>query len=572
MIVPLFASSVSAMDVHAVNSKDWKDVYSVMLASKFDKNIGMFVNSESIASITRITPSNLNIVIYENEDNPMIRNMESQLESAGYTVTDTIRSDKFNLDLDPETGKYFVIDEGNFRISVSLAPYAVNNGYWVLIVNEDNVDDVINKISTADEVIAVGNIGRNILNQIEQYITRTINNNNVFRDSQDIAKMFPDMTNIILADGSLIENEFFNAGNPVLLTGPNKILDEMYEFIRANNVRSVTIVGNQLSVVGEIIRERSNKEISAFVKFGQSDVDNTGKVYALSMFPMPQIQLAFTIIKVEYNPLAKEIITYYNNLGNSELYQLTTLSVKNGDEEIGAASDEEVVFVGAGELLPVTYPIDIPIDQIMDETIVEFFTSFGVSPTQLDAFLTSEGKYGPPFNLPLQVKEIQADTASIELVDAAYYKRLKRIGVSVQNNVDETGKGERVYYSVKLNGVIVNGLEEDFFRQDDLGSGMAKTTYIPVELDEMDMQENKEFQITIVYGTDEDFMVNQLRKTLPFRVEHGNFLTGLVTGLTGTGSIIGLIVVVVLAVVAIFVFRIRKNKKPEQPATILPPI
>ena len=42
----------------------------------------------------------------------------------------------FNLELDPQNGNYIVISEGNYRLSISVAAYAVKNNAWVLIEDE----------------------------------------------------------------------------------------------------------------------------------------------------------------------------------------------------------------------------------------------------------------------------------------------------------------------------------------------------------------------------------------------------------------------------------------------------
>ena len=99
-------------------------------------------------------------------------------------------------------------------------------------------------------------------------------------------------------------------------------------------MQRVIIVGNRLAVVGEQIRSRSEKTITALVKFGQSGVSADGTVYALSFFPLPQATLGITINKAVYNPVTKELAVFYENIGNQALYALTTLVIKDEDLDL----------------------------------------------------------------------------------------------------------------------------------------------------------------------------------------------------------------------------------------------
>ncbi len=556
LLLTLVASSVVAgASINLVNSKSWEDVYSVMLYGSLNKERSFFVNSESLTSLTRVIPSSIDINLYESE-NPFINNVDKQLSSGGYNVIRQEEGKNLNLELDPRNGRYILVGEGNYRIALSLAPYAVQENAWVFFVNDENLDDIVERISNANLVLAVGNFKRDVLTEVEPHFTDWINNNNLFKDSQEIATRFPSLKNVVIADGTMLESEFFSTDNPVLLSGLNKILDDTFTFLQEHNVKNVVIVGNRLSVVGEQIRSRSNKKIAVFVKFGQSDASNNGKVYALSMFPTPQPVPKLVVTKAIYNPSSQEIIAYYSNEGNIELYSLSTISVKNGNEELGSASDSEARFIGVGEVLPVRYDLPLPLDELTEDTVVEFYTSYGLLPSQLDTFLTMKNKYGPPFSIPLVVKDIEDDDSSLTLVDAAYFKYLKRIGVTLTNP-----GANRVNYAIKIKGLIVNGLKKDLFKKGSIGPGETKSTYLPVELDKVDMMENEEFHITVLYGKDADFLIKSLKQDLPFVVKSGSLITGMVASFTGEASpVAAIIIVLVLVGIAGFFFYRSKKK------------
>ncbi|UCD04498.1 MAG: hypothetical protein JSW73_02600, partial [Candidatus Woesearchaeota archaeon] len=505
--------------------------------------------------ITKAFLEGRDVNIYESSDRPFIDNLNNQLSSLGYSVNNFEEAEDFNLELDPQNGRYYVISEESPKISVSLAPLAIKNNYWVLIINEENIDEVANRLSGANSVVGIGEFRRDFLSEIEQYFDERINNNNPFEDSIEIAKKYTVDKNAILSNGLFLEEDFFVGTSPVLLTGSNKMADSVYKFFEEEGVKTVTLIGNELTVVGEQIRERSDKEISVFIKYGQGATTQEGVVYALTEFPLPGAMLALTITQAIYDPDTEKLVVYFKNLGNTGLYELTSLSVKTDDEEIGSASDSEVTYIGAGETLPVEYDISLPTEKITTETIVEYYTSFGIYPSELDYFLTLEDEYGPPFNTPLKVQRLGEDPSSLQIIDAVYYRNLKRIGVTILND----GNND-VYYSVTIQDLIVHGLKENLFKEDTISTGEEKITYISVELDEVDLQENEVFNIMIRYGKDANSKFNSLTEELPFKVEAGSPLTGFaVLGGEGSGTLI-IVVIVIVVILGVGYFLIKRRR------------
>ena len=548
----LFVTSVSAVEVSVANSRDWVDVYSVQLHGALNGDRVTFLNSESMTGLLRTVSDSADLTVYESQDRPFNRNLAPKLESAGYTVLEDVRGDSFNLELDPQNGRYFVISEDYYRISVAVAPIAIEENRWVLIANADRIDEIAERLENAESVVAVGSFRRDLLARIQGSFDEWISEDSIFVESQMLVERSQDTSRLILSDGFSLEAEFFNAETPVLLVGYNRVTDQTYAWIQENDVRNIVVIGNRLAVVGEQIRERSNRQIGVFIKFGQSDTQNTGRIYALTMFPLPQPLLGLTVQRAIYDPELRQLIAYFENIGNIGLYETTTVSVKNGDTEIGVASDDEIIYIGTGEVLPKRYDMDIPVDEIDDDTMAEFFTSFGLSPGELDTFLTMEGRFGPPFSVPLVIASIETGDARLELVDAAYYTRLNRVGVTLHNNGTED-----VHYNVRIRRIIVNGLEEDLFASDVVRAGETKTTYLPVRLDEVDLQENTVLDIDIVYGLSPDALFSRIVEQVPFTTRAGGF-AGLAIG-AGGAAVIGLIAVLLIAALGMF-FYIRGRK------------
>jgi hypothetical protein len=551
LLALLVVPTISAATVAISDSREWTDVYSVLLHSTMEGERTAFLNSESLTGLLRTVSEQATIDVYESSERPFVRNTAQKLRSAGYTVEEDTRSASFNLDLDPRSGRYFVISEDYYRISVAVAPIAVLEDRWVLVANERNIEEIASRLENAQSVVAVGSFRRDLLSRIEPAFDEWIREDSVFEESQILADRFENHNNIILSDGFSIESEFFTANSPVIIVGFNRVADRTYDWILSRDVKSVVVIGNRLAVVGEQIRERSERRIGVFIKFGQSDTQTTGRIYALTMFPLPQPLLGLTIQRAVYDPAAEELIAFFENIGNIGLYETTTISVKTGDTEIAAVSDDEIGYLGTGEVFAKRYPVSIPIENIDDSTVAEFFTSFGLTPGELDTFLTMENRYGPPFTIPLTIETVDAGDVALELIEAAYYPRLGRVGVTVRN----TGT-EQAHYNVRVQQILVNGLPDDLFAQDSVRAGEEKTTYLPVRLDEIDMQENDVLSIDIVYGSSPDALLLRLTEDVPFKTRSGGLLAGLATG---GSAVAGLIALLLIAALGMFLYV--KNKR-----------
>ncbi len=551
-----FVVPVAADPLSVVDSRDWVDIYSVLLRSNLDTEQSIFVNSGAISGVTRQIPSDAEVTLYTGATQ-YIPSINTQLEAAGVNLEEEVSSDSLNIDLARED-RFLLVARDNFRTALSIASFAKENNMWVFIVDEVSVDAISASLGDAQEVIAVGEFRRDLWTEIESFVTERVNEGNIFADNINIANRLSNKNNVVLADGLVLEAEFFTTSNPVLLSGKNRLPEETFSFLADNNVRSVILVGNELSVVGEQIRERSDRSISVFIKFGQSAVGRDQGIYSLTVFPMPQLTITLDVQQVLYDPASEELVVYFENTGNSALYMLSTISVKTGlsERELGSVSDEEAIFLGAGEVLPVSYSVGIPGSEFDNSTFAEFFTSYGSAPNSLDTFLTMEDLYSPPFRMSVEVSDFGESLEALEIVDAAYFTGMNRVGVTLNNPNEDT-----VHVRVQVNDMIVNGLEESIFRNGVLTGLSEDIIYLPLELDKIDLEENNLFDIEVSYGSNEDLLIKKVSTTLPFRTEGGviNLLTGMVVGVTQSTGAMALILLL-LVLVAAYVYAKKRSK------------
>jgi len=529
-------------EIVVINSKDWKDIYYGILYANYNNYPVYFTNSPNPAGLFNILPKQPVILIESQEK--YIPNLETQMRLKGYNIVEKITIKNSYKELKPKNiDAYYVIAEDFPYLSLPVGALAMANNAWVLIVNENNLNDVANMLSNAKYVIAVGDFKRSIENALSQYFTKRINADSKFEISIKLAEEFlkvKRVSQVIITEGKYIEPTMLEGYSPVLLVGTNLLPKEVLEFLTSNNIKTVIAIGPQLTYVGEKIRQQTNKKVAVFIKFGQSTPGISPQIYALSMFPLPKPELKLTILEAIYNPETQKLMIHFANQGNTGLYEFTTFRILRNGEEIASGGDTEAVFIGSGESIWRSY--DIKLTDLTGELIIEFYTSYGESPRNLDSYLTQQGKFGPPFSLPLKISEIK-DNSQIEVLEIKYYKSSKRFGIRVKNTGNVSA-----FVIIKLLDVKIKGIPTSLSSKAvELKPGEIKEIFIPAELDEIDIQENSQVKIEADYGERKHAIVKSSMLLLPLETA-SEFPLMLVLSL------------VIIAAAVIIVIRSTKSK------------
>lgn len=557
--------SVSSAKVVVVNSRDWKDVYSGVMYADYKGLSSTFLNSESPDAVLKTIPKGEEILLLESSTQPFIPDFENLLKSQGYKV-ETKKFTHANLELVDELGlkKFIFVEESYPYNAMIVAPYAELTKSWVFIVSDDNVDDVTSKLSGAESVIAVGLFKSSIKNALAPYVSEIISTNSKFKDSVEIAKRFiaiKPTTQVLVCDGRYIEPELISGSrglSPVLLVGPNLLPDEITEFLLDYNIKTVVIVGNQLSVVGESIRKATNRKTVVFIKFGIGHASGTQMGFsALTMFPLPTYEARLSTESVFYSPKQGRIFVRFKNDGKVGVFEFTSLTVKSGDEVVAKAADKEPQFIGGGETYTASFDVKIPGERLAENLTVILYTSYGDSPNALDKYITATGKYGPPLQLPLKIEEIK-DNSKVQLVSLSYYRISKRFGVKVKNIGDVTA-----YVDAELPDVSVSGISQTLGYEgvEKVEPGKEAELLIPADLTDLEVKALDKQRVKVLYGENKNLLINKIDREMKVNIEEiGGGITGLITG---AGSyIIGAVILVVLIVGFLF-WRKRKSSTKE---------
>ncbi len=508
---------VVSAKIVVINSEDWKDVYYGIMYAQYENLPVYFANSPNPAGLFNILPKD-RVILIESSSKPFIPNLEAQLKMRGFVIDQKIVLKTPYRDLMPSDIKSFYVVEEDFPyLSIPTGALARATNSWVLIVNDANVNDVAGLLASAKKVVLVGKFKRSIENVISKYATERIDANNKFALSAKIGEEFLKIKKtqqVLIADGKYLEPEMLKGACPVLLVGTNKLPEEILDFIKSNNIRTVVVIGMQLTYVGEKIREETHKKVAVFIKYGMATPGVSKQIYALTMMPLPQPVIKLAILQAIYDPDAKKLMIEYENRGNTGVFLFTTFRVLKNGKELASGGDEQPVFIGAGERLWKSY--DISLTELTGNITVEFYTSYGESPENLDSYLTQHGKFGPPYSLPLKISKI-ADASEVELEKLVYYKGRKEFGVKIKN----TGSVKAAVIA-KLLDVKINGIPQSLSsRVCFLTPGEEKEVFIPAELDDTDLEENKRVKVEIDFGEKEDRIVKSKIKTLELEIVEG---------------------------------------------------
>lgn len=550
----LFQSSATIL----VNSQDWEDVYSGSSYAQEEGERVFYTKTEDAQGVLDLLPRNKPVTIVQSTENPYVGNLQTVLETRGYTVEETVEISDGPTELyQEETKDIVVIDKGSPASAVIAASLANNKDAWPLVISNENLEDSENILQSAEEVTMVGLFGRETGEMAREYADEEFSNPNRFGLAKDIAeevlKLNPDSESMYITDGRVIEQDLMESERPVLLSGTNFPPEEVISFVLDNKITSGVIVGARLTTVGEDLKdevEKEDREISLFVKYGTARGDQS-QIQSLNSFPLPRDDVELLIESAQYDPSSKELYVTYTNEGSSSLFMISTMTVEDEDgNDIGSAGDNETSFIGADSSTTKSYSIDLQASEA-ENASVRFTTSYGSQRDNLDTYVSpeEEGVFGPPYVIPMTVEEIN-DESQVELGEIKYLQDVSRFKLNIEN----TGETD-AYVSASLLNVIKSGRESTFTTKETIKitEGESKEVYIPAELDRIDLEENDMIQASISFGERKGALVNNLAQETEFKASSGSI--PIIGSFTQSPGRTGVIILAILVIAGLFYFR-----------------
>ncbi|MBW2968236.1 hypothetical protein KY362_07155 [Candidatus Woesearchaeota archaeon] len=505
-LVLLLLIPAASADLLLSNSKDWQDVYTVLMYGGITKTNAKFLVSDRHGPIMvqTINPDE-NIEIFSSKKRPCVVGYESMMRSGGRNNVKGEEYSDMNLELIerlPDVTDFVIIDDAYGYNALAVAPYAVMTQSYVLFANSDNIGDVMDVLESRDvgHVIIYGHVDRRVREQLEKYDPEIINKDgDRFANNVEIVKKYREINparQIIMSNGEFIEMEMLSGVEPLLFIGRENVPDQIKDYIKSTDIEVGVLIGNELVGTATIVRRQVG--ISTFVKFAQSARAAAGtisQVEGLDRFPVPKVELNLEIVSVKYNKLTGMLqITFKNSADIVSYFKGTYTLTANGQEFV--IGDEEPVFIDRNDLLTVLYPVEGLVPD--GEMTLKAYVIYGESKNSLEFIIDetySVSTTDVSDEAELTIEKLQYDKTKHE-----FLIHLKNIG-----EVDAYANSELVDIVI-LDSKTTLGSEETVF----IEKGKTGVSVIKAELSDEDLEANPTVHVRVRYGEREDALIKVL--------------------------------------------------------------
>lgn len=529
-----------------INSADWGDVYSAVMYSNFNNIPYYFAISEPHARvIPQYLDRNQGVRLFESESVPYLVNYKNILEQGGLTVVDETKSTngrELNLKLASELdiNSFIIVDDQYGYNAISAAPYAAQSGSWVLFANRNNIDEVNDFLNSrnVEKILIYGHVDRAVKDELNVFDPEIIDEGNRFDDNLAIVSKFIELSptdSIILSNGEFIEGAIMSGDSPVVFIGANTVPAQVIEFVKSNEIKGSTLIGNELVGSGQVLKDATG--ISVIVKFGQGR-QVTGEmslIEDLDKFYLPRYELSLDAVIAQYNEATKQFEIIYRNDADIGEFFKSSIGIMAGDERVGTVGDDTARYIEPNSDSGRAYDIDLTAYARSSELSAVVTSEFGEAPGSLNLLLTKI--------LDITLISVE-DDSKISVSGLNYDKGTQRLELTVENT------GSVPCYASPFITLLIEG-EEEILRLGNsipIEAGEKQTVSTRVELTIADLADNPDVPIHVDYGGRSEILLKNLDEILPL-----NVTGGIPTGLLLAGFAL------LLIIAAAVVWSKRKN-------------
>jgi hypothetical protein len=490
-------------DTYISNSKDWRDVYSVMVYGMITGEAPKFLVSDKHGPlILNSIEKSDSVTAFSSKKQPYVVGYKSMIENAGFASVQEEKFDSVNLGLAEKLTNvtdFIVIDDAYGYNSIAVAPYATLTGSYVLFANANNIDDVIDILESmdVDSVIIYGHVDREVMDELEDYDPEIINKDgDRFANNVEIVKKYRAIypkKQVVLTNGEFIEAEIMSGQEPVLFIGRENVPQKIKDYIQSTDIEVGVLIGNELVGTATIVRRQVG--ISTFVKFAQGSRAAAGaisQVEGLDMFPVPKVALGIEIVSVKYNKLTGMVeITFKNNAGIATYLKGTYTLTANGEEFV--FGDENPVFIGKKDVKTFVYKVDDVTAE--GELTLKAYVIYGEAKNALEFVIDKT----------YSVSTVTvSDEALIELKKLEYDKARKEFLVHIEN----TGEVD-TYVETELVDILVLDEKQTLDAEQVimLKPGENGKSVVEADLSDTDLEDNPTVHVRAHYGQRQDALV-----------------------------------------------------------------
>lgn len=521
----VYAQEETPISHVAINSDDWRDVYSGIMFANLNVYGSKFVLDEAHGELlVNVFPPGEKVFLIESDDNPFIINYKVSIENRGCEVEELISRDgkQTNLELAElleDTKDFIVIDDSYGYNAVSVASYAYLIKAYVLFADAENIDDIVDFLDErdVDSLLIYGVVDREVRDALDTYSPEIMNVGSRFDNNIEIVKKFKqinDAEQVIFTNGEFIEAEIMSGGEgtePVLFIGTGSVPEQVMDYVTGSNIKVGVVIGNDLSFSAKTLKDTAG--LSVFLKFGQSGYGvGTGfdVPSILDMFYLPTYETDMTITSITYNTATKKLEVIYENTGDIPAYFMSSIGILVDGEKKITIGDEEPLFIMEEEQFGVAYDVDLT-DEIAENKALQadIFTKFGESDRSMDKAI--EGLFD------ILVVSV-TDECDITATGISYNKRIQRFIITMKNTGDVSCYADPYLVDLIINDEATTlGYEDvEFFE-----IGEKKELKIKQRMDTVDIEDNEEVHLRTFMGERENLLLTVKDDTFKLKIVLG---------------------------------------------------
>ncbi len=551
--MPLAGAQVPAADTYSfilTNSEDWTEVYSAeIFGSLLGKTVKFLVSPRHTQLILYELSKESDILVLSSEDLPFAVGYESMLQSQGFSADERFFGrGELNLALAralPDAVRSFIVIDPSYGYNaISVAPYAVRSGSYVLFADDTNAGDVADFLSDrgVGRLILYGSLDREVRDALAQFNPETINfEGDRYKNNIEMVRRYLALNptrQVLLSNGEFIEQEIVSGSQAVLFIGTGNVPDDVKAFIKEQDIEVGVLIGNQY--VGTATSIRRQTGVSVFVKFARGARNPSGpisQVEGLDLFYLPSYSPRISIFSIVYNQMTNRLEVTIKNEETFATYFKGTYTITTSDNQRQRIGDIEPIFLDGNKFKTITYDIG----QASGDLIADAFVLFGESPASMDFLLEQKG-------IRVETTSI-LDNAQVQVEEAFYDAVHDRFVVTLFNPGDVAAYADVEIFDVRIAGEMTILTTDSVVM---IEPGERARAYLPAVLQESDYDDNRKINVRVFYGQREEYLIKTLIAKFDLVVKTTDYLT------------IALVVLVV-ALVALFLFLIaRRRKRREQ--------
>ncbi|MBN2457769.1 hypothetical protein JXB31_01410 [Candidatus Woesearchaeota archaeon] len=542
MIAPQASAVFENVDHVVINTMDWQEIYSAMFYSSLQSLSSDYIIEESrgYLLLETLDKNKENILLFESPANPYLRNFDNDLESKGFQVQKYTGYSNLNLDiaLELEGIKRFIIIDPRYSYNaVSVAPYAILGGYYVLFADNEKISDIVGFLDSVEpeEIIIYGYVDREVTDALERFSPETINLGNRYENNIEIVKKFEEtreFSQYILTNGKFIEPQFFTTTSPIVFIGNSNIPETTMEYLKGADVKHAILIGNE--IVDNALTLKSEAGMKIMVKFAKG----INKVqYSLDTIYLPESSFEPVFREISYNPLSNQLVVVIENTGDSPLMTRATYTILYNNESVASLSDDSAYFIGGNSITTRTYDVNL--------------SEYGDWGFKVSARMLYGEDTGSLDNLLIDERDLEIisfdDRSKIEVVGIYYDTSIKRFILTIKNIGDKP-----VYVLPQIIDIMINNKLESLTGElTIIEPGDKQKLKIKARLSPEDFEDNSMISLRIQYGDNEDRLVK--RREIETEFKKHNYRNNIYIG-AGAALLLGIILAVVLG-------RRRKHNK-----------